>query len=214
MNRALKIRTKRQPTAMWQTAGARSIVGYELELAEENSKLPGFEPEPAFKLITECSGGRKLLRALDKLAPALPLVAYDGLASVHLAPPLSGAGNVIYVVAGKDSTGSFRVAGGNHFSDSAPHLRHAFEVVDFFDRLDTFGGRDACELIAAAIWHGVREHDEALRQKVSEESRKFGTMPIFLSVILGCEIAHFAFPALIDGDHPSDMSLEWVGEVE
>jgi hypothetical protein len=56
-------------------------------------------------------------------------------------------------------------------------------------------------------------NDPQIAKQVAYQSELFRTMPIAL-LVLDEHQSHMAFsPAVVYGDHPSDMSLEYIGEV-
>ena len=95
----------------------------DMNLADESSDLPGFEPKPAYVWLHKNGAEQHLYKALARLAPLFSARAHHKRASSWVALPPSGGGNRICPVVRKDAKQKVRSVGGNFsFSlETSPH---------------------------------------------------------------------------------------------
>lgn len=209
------IKLTRQHKSPWINASKTNLVRDEFQLAKEN--LPGgyFQPLQVYKAIHQLGGEDLLYRGLAKLAPLSPLVSYHGDVSVWLSPPLSGMGNTVFIVMGRDSKGKLRLVGGNWYSEPKQRTGTNLTSVEFFESLDGKTPDEQRKLVKDMIEFSIQEADEGYLNNLDSYCEYFNTMPIYL-VLLDSKTSDAlfqGFPAVVQGDRPSDMSQEYFGEI-
>ena len=200
------------PTRSWSEYPERHVFGLELSLAKDNS----FEPYPPahdlFQWIHKNGAETLLYKALDQFAPLQPTISYRGLVSMWYSAPMSGSGNTVGIIIGKDDHGELRVIGTNFMSapKAAPGMPNP-NLFQYFDSLKR--DLDKSEFIQQEIALRMTPFDIRRSKIIEHDGYKFRTMPIYILVfddytsLVASEIAY------VDGDHPSNMSLEFVGDI-
>lgn len=210
------IKLQHQLKSPWIDANKSNLVRDEFQLVKEN--LPGgyFQPLAIYKAIHLLGGEAQLYRGLVKLAPLCPLVSYRGDVSIWLSPPLSGIGNTVLLVMGRDANGKLRLVGGNWFTEPNQRTGKKFTSIEFFSLFDGKTPSEQRQLIRDTIEFCIEDADIDYLNNLDRYCEHFHTMPIYI-VLLDDEIhinaLFHGFPAVVQGERPCDMSLEFFGEI-
>jgi len=204
----------------WLDPTKSNLIRDQFKLIEEINQEPKiqnghpyFEPLEIFKWIHKENGVTKLYTALAQFAPMIPAVAYNGKVASWISPPPSGSGNVVWIVMGHDKTGKLRVCGSNVFSK--PWVQSVAEInsADFFDQFESGSETDKQQLLSKVISQCYRQFGKEFIADISRNCRKFGTMPIYITVLTSTGCMSQITEAVIQGDYPSDFSYEFTGEI-
>jgi hypothetical protein len=199
-------------TSPWQDPSLENLFRTELSLASSPINFPMFKSLPALKWVNSNNASELLFKGLAKLAPLYPIIAYRGVISAYVSPPTSGAGNTALLIMGKDQSGKVRLVGSN--LSCWPTGQSGGIKTNFFEKFDRLSNwRDQETLIIETISSHMTFNDLQIAKEVAYQSELFKTMPIKLLVLDGNK-SHMAFsPAVVYGNYPCDMSLEFLGEV-
>jgi hypothetical protein len=205
-------RSNQKSSSPWITHQTGSTFGYELSIAKDHSVHEYWKPDPFFSWIHANNAEDILFRALIKLAPLHPVVSYQGDTSIWVSPPPSGSGNTVGIIIGKDKLGTIRLIGTNLMS--TPNNSSGLPEPNIFSSFNLIkNGLDKSFFIQKQI--GLRmTSDEVINSKVVDrEARKYRTMAIYVLAIAD-DANYFAIDtAVVDGNYPSDMRKEFVGEI-
>jgi hypothetical protein len=202
----------KKPLCPWQDPSAESPIRTELSLASDPIDFPMYKSLKAFQWIHKYNAEDLLFRGLTKFAPLYPVIAYKGEISSWLSPPPSGSGNTVLLILGKDKKGMVRLVGTNYLN--MPQCNNNFTANNFFEDYNRATSRTEKEsLIYNMISSQMTWDDLRIAKQVTHQAEVVRTMPIALLVLDG-EKSYMAFsPAVVYGNYPSDMSLEFMGEV-
>ena len=119
---------------------------------------------------------------------------------------------IILLSLGKDRKGKARLVGTNYLN--MPQCNNNFTAINFFEDYDRATSRTEKEsLIYNMISSQMTLDDLRNAKQVNYQAEVVRTMPIAL-LVLDATKSYMAFsPAVVCGNHPSDMSLEFLGEV-
>ena len=196
----------------WEDASLESPFRTELSLANDPIDLPIYKSRPEFQWIDKYNAGDLLFRGLTKFAPLYPIIAYKKEISSWLSPAISGSGNTVLLILGKDKSGVVRLAGTNYLN--MPQCNNNFTAINFFEDYDRATSRTEKEsLIYNMISSQMTLDDLRNAKQVTYQAEVFRTMAIGL-LVLDATKSYMAFsPAVVYGNYPSDMSLEFMGEI-
>jgi hypothetical protein len=196
----------------WEDASLENPIRTELSLANDPIDLPIYKSRPEFQWIDKYNAGDLLFKGLTKFAPLYPVIAYKGEISSWLSPPPSGSGNTVLLILGKNKKGMVRLVGTNYLN--MPQCNNNFTAINFFEDYDKATSRTEKEsLIYNMISSQMTWDDLRIAKQVTHQAEVVRTMPIALLVLDG-EKSYMAFsPAVVCGNYPSNMSLEFMGEV-
>jgi hypothetical protein len=124
-------------------------------------------------------------------------------------------GNTVFIVMGRDSKGKLRLVGGNWYKEPKQRASTNLTSVEFFELLDGKSPDEQRQLVKDMIEFSIQEADEGYLNNLDSYCEHFNTMPIYL-VLLGSETSDAlfqGFPAVVEGDRPSDISKEYFGEI-
>jgi len=200
------------PTRSWAEYPEQHSFGYELSLAKDNS----FEPYPPahdlFQWIHKNGAENQLFNALDQLAPLHPTISYNGYVSMWYSAPPSGSSNTVGIIIGKTPQGELRGIGTNFMR--APWSAPGMPNPNLFQSYDSLTrDLERSEFIQKEIALRMTSSDLRNSKIIEQSADKHRTMPIYILVLdeatslIACDIA------CVDGDHPSNMSLEFVGDI-
>ena len=198
----------------WIEKDSFSIFRHEFQLAEDNLEHPDFLPNKLFVWLRKQNGEKLLFRALDRLAPLFPVLAYHGYPALWISPPPSGAGNVILIVMGRDIKGKLRLVGGNYFNEPRRQDLEVVNPADFFDKYDLGNDWDKHALIYNTAAKSLSNISGDVRFYYLHACSDFHTMPIYLVVLTGKENLIALGPAVVEGCRPADFSYEFLGEIQ
>jgi hypothetical protein len=205
--------TATQPSP-WITRKEDSVFGYEMSIAEDPSCHTFIKPNPLFVWLNANKLNTALFDVLAKLCPLYPVVSNRGHTSIWLSPPPSGSGNTVGIIIGRDKSNQLRIIGTNFMNCPASSINSPSECV--FEAFDALGDSALAiyRLIENEISARMTSNELKISEQIEEEAYKYRTMSIYLLVIDG-ENSYFAIDtALVLGDHPSDMSFEYAGELK
>lgn len=214
MNR-LHIKNSKPTLLKWSDAGCRSQLHDEISYAKDPYP-PYFTPSEIFSWLKNNSATKLLLKGLDKFAPLYPCLAYGGAASAWLSPPPSGSGNSVYIVVGKDIFGKVRLIGCNYFDEISSPSNKKFDYANFFITFDSSCKcyrHDREKLIREAVESACTSPTWATTKQTNRVSESAKTMPVYLLIIDDGKPLFQTFPAITYGNHPTDFSFEFMGEV-
>ena len=199
-------------TSPWQDSSLENLFRTELSLVSDPIDLQMYKSLTAFQCIHKTKTAGLLFRGLTKFAPLYPVNAYKGEISSWLSPPPSGSGNTVLLILGKDQKGKARLVGTNYLN--MPQCNNNFTAINFFEDYDKATSRTEKEsLIYNMISSQMTLDDLRNAKQVTYQAEVFRTMAIGL-LVLDATKSYMAFsPAVVCGNHPSDMSLEFMGEV-
>lgn len=174
-----------------------------------------FTPIEIYQWVYDHQGEDLFFRGLAKLAPMVPLIAYQKQISVWLSPPLSGMGNAIYMVMGHDKKGQLRLVGGNYFTEPLRRNVTSINSKEFFEKYDKTDKRNQLQLVKEAVENSIQIADTNLLMNIRRECEHFNTMPVYITALCRNEGSLFhAGKAVIEGDKPADFSYEFFGEIK
>ena len=198
----------------WLNPDLTNDFRHEIELALEVSTQPRLIPDPVFKWICANNAEPLLYASLAKYAPLLPSLGYDNEVRISTAPPLSGNGNAIYLIMGKDKEGAVRITGGNYFSSPEAKDCEVASSAVFFSKMDLLSNaEDRMNLVDETMSSSISEADGEWLTRLREQCNSFDTMPIYLLVLDGEESYLVGGPALVEGLKQTNYRLECFGEV-
>jgi len=205
-------RSNQKSSSPWITHQAGSIFGYELSIAKDQSVHDYWKPDPFFSWIHANNAEDILFRALIKLAPLHPVVSYQGDTSIWVSPPPSGSGNTVGIIIGKDKLGGIRLIGSNLIS--TPDNSRGLPDENIFDSfaLKEYW-RDKNNFIQEQIGLRMTSDEARISIVVEKEAQKYRTMAIYILAITDSGNYFAIDTAVVDGNYPSDMSNEFVGEI-
>lgn len=208
----MSLPTLNKSTSPWQDPSLENLFRTELSFVSDPIDLPMYKSLTAFQWIHKTKTAGLLFRGLTKFAPLYPIIAYRGVISAYVSPPTSGAGNTALLIMGKDQSGKVRLVGSN--LSCWPTGQSGGIKTNFFEKFDRLSNwRDQETLIIETISSHMTFNDLQIAKEVAYQSELFKTMPIKLLVLDGNK-SHMAFsPAVVYGNYPCDMSLEFMGEV-
>ena len=204
--------TLNKSTSPWQDPSLENLFRTELSFVSDPIDLPMYKSLTAFQWIHKTKTAGLLFRGLTKFAPLYPVISYKGEISSWLSPPPSGSGNTVLLILGKDRKCKARLVGTNYLN--MPQCNNNFTAINFFEDYDRATSRTEKEsLIYNMISSQMTCDDLRIAKQVSYQAEVARTMPIAL-LVLDATKSYMAFsPAVVCGNHPSDMSLEFLGEV-
>jgi hypothetical protein len=187
---------------------------HEIQLARENLPCQSLIPDPAYAWIHANNAENLLYKGLAKFAPLLGTAGYDNEVSLWTAPPLSGAGNVVCMVIGKDDKNKVRVVGGNYFASPNAARFDSVATTRFFRRFDSLSSdMEKMNLVTDTFSKSISEANSEWIHQVGSRCTAFYTMPIYLLVLDGEKNFLSGAPAVVEGMKQTDFSLECFGEV-
>ena len=204
--------TLNKSTSPWQDPSLENLFRTELSFVSDPIDLPMYKSLTAFQWIHKTKTAGLLFRGLTKFAPLYPVISYKGEISSWLSPPPSGSGNTVLLILGKDRKCKARLVGTNYLN--MPQCNNNFTAINFFEDYDRATSRTEKEsLIYNMISSQMTLDDLRNAKQVTYQAEVVRTMPIALLVLDG-EKSYMAFsPAVVYGNYPSDMSLEFMGEI-
>ena len=205
----MSLPTLNKSTSPWQDPSLENLFRIELSLVSDPIDLPMYKSLTAFQWIHKTKTAGLLFRGLTKFAPLYPVNAYKG--EISSSPP-SGSGNTVLLILGKDQKGKARLVGTNYLN--MPQCNNNFTAINFFEDYDKATSRTEKEsLIYNMISSQMTWDDLRNAKQVTYQAEVFRTMAIALLILDG-EKSYMAFsPAVVYGNYPSDLSLEFLGEV-
>lgn len=208
----MSLPTLNKSTSPWQDPSLENLFRIELSLVSDPIDLPMYKSLTAFQWIHKTKTAGLLFRGLTKFAPLYPVNAYKGEISSWLSPPPSGSGNTVLLILGKDQKGKARLVGTNYLN--MPQCNNNFTAINFFEDYDKATSRTEKESLIYNMISSQMTWDELrIANQVTYQAEVVRTMPIAL-LVLDATKSYMAFsPAVVYGNHPSDMSLEFLGEV-
>ena len=208
----MSLPTLNKSTSPWQDPSLENLFRTELSLVSDPIDLPMYKSLTAFQCIHKTKTAGLLFRGLTKFAPLYSVNAYKREISSWLSPPPSGSGNTVLLILGIDRKGKARLVGTNYLN--MPQCNNNFTAINFFEDYDRATSRTEKEsLIYNMISSQMTLDDLRNAKQVTYQAEVVRTMPIALLVLDG-EKSYMAFsPAVVYGNYPSDLSLEFLGEV-
>lgn len=211
-----KIDYKKSP---WITHRDNSAFGYEMSIAEDKTCHSYKTPHPLFSWIDKNGMNTKLFEVLATFCPLHPLISYHGETSVWLSPPY-GIGNVVGIICGRDENNNIRIIGSNSiFSPNNLINKQSQYVINsshaIFNQYDLIKNntQDVIRLISSEIYSRMDSVELARSARAEDEAYKFSTVPIHILVIDGQESFIAIDTAVVTGNNPSNLSLEFTGEI-
>ena len=199
-------------TSPWQDPSLENLFRTELSLVSDPIDLPMYKSLTAFQWIHKYNAGDLLFKGLTKFAPLCTVIAYKGEISSWLSPPPSGSGNTVLLILGKDKKGMVRLVGTNYLT--MPQCNNNFTAINFFEDYDKATSRTKKEsLIYNMISSQMTWDDLRNAKQVNYQAEVVRTMPIALLVLDATKSYMVFTPAVVCGNYPSDLSLEFLGEV-
>ncbi len=203
----------------WLDECKPNLFRYEFDLTRENATIEQLKPNPIYDWIHRYGGEQLFFRALARLAPMFPVIAYRGAVALWTSPPPSGHGNAIYIVIGHDSEGHLRLVGGNYFTEPRRQTHLPITDIEFFNRYDAIGADTAgChrkeDLVREAVLQSISHGDRSYMWSVIRECEHFHTMAVFITVLTPNGSLFHAAKAVIEGNKPVDFSREYFGEIK
>jgi hypothetical protein len=212
----MKTSIKSNITSPWLDQRLENLFRTELEISLEKAEDPmnslGYKSLPAFDWIQKNGAQDLLYKGLTQCAPLYPVIAYRGQTIIWMTPSPIIAGKALLLIMGKDLKGRIRLIGSNN--TSIPKSYKAFNDLNIFEAYDqSISTRQIERLIYNVISSKMSIDDLEIASQVEYESQLFRVMPIALLILDG-EMSYMAFaPAIVYGNHISDMSKEFIGEV-
>ena len=199
-------------TSPWQDSSLENLFRTELSLVSDPIDLQMYKSLTAFQCIHKTKTAGLLFRGLTKFAPLYPVNSFKGEISSWLSPPASGYGNTVLLILGKGREGKARLVGTNYLN--MPQCNNNFTAINFFEDYDRATYRTEKEsLIYNMISSQMTLDDLRNAKQVTYQAEVFRTMAIGL-LVLDATKSYMAFsPAVVYGNYPSDMSLEFMGEI-
>jgi hypothetical protein len=184
----------------------------EFEIVKDRVNLSYYQPEKAVEWVCRNKQENRLLDALTHLAPMQPLLSYHGLPSIWLSPPMSGSGNEVVVVLGKNK-GQLRMVGCN-FCNVKLALSNTKTHPDFWVDYDACrGDLDKYRLISEFVSENFDSVSLARAKYVDDQCFDYRTMPLHIVCIDQDAVHIWSMPCLIwPVARPSNMKLEMVKE--
>lgn len=208
----MSLPTLNKSTSPWQDPSLENLFRTELSFVSDPIDLPMYKSLTAFQWIHKTKTAGLLFRGLTKFAPLYPVISYKGEISSWLSPPPSGSGNTVLLILGKDRKCKARLVGTNYLN--TPQCNNNFTAINFFEDYDRATSRTEKEsLIYNMISSQMTLDDLRNAKQVNYQAEVVRTMPIAL-LVLDTHKSYMVFtPAVVCGNYPSDMSLEFMGEV-
>ena len=204
--------TLNKSTSPWQDPSLENLFRTELSFVSDPIDLPMYKSLTAFQWIHKTKTAGLLFRGLTKFAPLYPVISYKGEISSWLSPPPSGSGNTVLLILGKDRKGKARLVGTNYLN--MPQCNNNFTAINFFEDYDKATSRTEKEsLIYNMISSQMTWDDLRNAKQVNYQAEVVRTMPIALLVLDATKSYMVFTPAVVCGNYPSDLSLEFLGEV-
>jgi hypothetical protein len=210
---ALAPATSSTSISPWLDSHRYNWFRYQVQLAVDNSDIPGFQPFPAYVWIHKNGAASQLYKALAKFAPLFPVVGYEGCVCSWISPPPSGFGNVICLVIGKDGAGRVRLVGGNTLTTPRHQNSTQSSATEFFARYDSSTPEKRNELVLDTINSSMNGVDRVVASRIELDCEAFHAMPVYITVLDGNESQFSVGPAAVEGDRPADFSFESFGEI-
>jgi hypothetical protein len=183
----------------------------EIDIVKDRKNLGFLSTEKAIEWMCINNQENRLFQSLTSLAPIYPLIAFHGDPSLWLAPPLSGSGNDIVVVMGRDQ-GQLRMVGCN-FCAVNLQVSNTKSISNFW------GDYDGCKsdlqkyrLISTFVSENLDHQSLKHAIYVDDQCFDYRTMPLYIVCIDSKSVHVWSTPCLIWPTCPSDMSLELVRE--
>ena len=197
----------------WKTHRNNSVFGYEMSIAEDQSCHQYLKPNPLFMWLDANKLNSVLFDVLERLCPLHPVVSYFGQTSLWLATPPSGSGNTVGIIIGRDKSNRLRIIGTNFMSSPGRSINTPNECV--FEAFDAHDGNALAiyRLIENEISARMTSEEVEISKIIEHEAYKYRTMPIYILVIDGDKSYFGIDTAVVSGDHPSDMTYEFAGEI-
>ncbi len=197
----------------WLNPSCENLFRTELEYAQLDLHESPEKVNPLFKYVIENQCADLLFNAFNIFAPLLPVGAGSHTPPIFLSPPLSGAGDQVHLVVGKDDLGKMRIVGGNDFYHLDATNNEEISSGDFFYLMGFLGLEDKRLLVQRAVACSMVEADFKLVARVINECRRYRTVPILVTVLDGHKSYFCVFPALAYGKRSSNYNLRFFGEV-
>lgn len=199
------------PTRSWADRPDQHVFGLELSIAKDTSFQYNPPANKVFKWIHKNGAESLLFKALDKFAPLHPTISYHGCPSMWYSAPPSGSSNVVGIIIGKSNQGILRVIGTNFMT--VPERSNDAPNPNLFQRFDSLKNGSINDFIQKEIALRMTSRDERLSETVEHNAKKYRTMPIYILVLDDLTALIAMDIAYVDGDYPSDMSVEFAGEI-
>jgi hypothetical protein len=198
----------------WSDPSLDNLFRTEIEYAKLDLDESPAKVNPFFKFILKNRCADLLFKALDYFAPLVPLGDGRCAPPIFLSPPLSGIGNQVRIVIGKDALGKMRIVGGNGLHDlDASSNSGEIPEEDFFFLFDSMGEGEKRSLIDKAISGSMTAKDLNIAVGVKAECRRFRTVPVSITIVDGFSMYFCVSPALVYGKRSSNHNLRFFGEV-
>ncbi len=204
--------TKKVVINPWLDLTNDNWLANEIEIVEDRINLAIHKPNPAIQWLCKNNRQKKIFKALSELAPVFPVSAYHGEPSLWLAPPISGAGNQIVIVVGKDH-GRIRMVGCN-FCNVNLQPRGSKSINNFWSDYDScVGDLNKYALISTFVSENFDDASLSHAKHVDDQCYNFRTMPLYVVCISSKQVHIWSAPCVIwPAFRPSQMSLEMVKE--
>ena len=197
----------------WSDPSLDNLFRTELEFAQLDLNESPEKVNPFFKYVLENQCIDLLFNALNSFVPLIPLGSGGCAPPIFLPPPLSGIGDQVHIVIGKDDAGNIRIVGGNDFYGIKTLTHDRISSTDFFFLFDSMGEGDQRSLIDKAISGSMTAKDLNIAVGVKAECRRFRTVPVFITIVDGFKTYFCVSPALVYGKRTCNYSLRFFGEV-
>lgn len=213
LSKVVRSKDKSRNSSPWITHRNNSVFGYEMGIAEDPSCHWFSKPHPLFHWLNENNLNSALFDVLAKLSPLHPVVSYNGHTSLWLSPPPSGSGNAVGIIIGRDKSNQVRIIGTNFMNCPAGSINTPNACV--FEAFDALAGNTLAiyRLIENEISSRMTSEEVGISKVIEHEAYKYRTMPIYILAIDGDKSYFGIDTAVVSGDHPSDMSYEFAGEI-
>jgi len=195
----------------WLDSSNKNWILKEIDIVKDRINLGHLLTEKAIEWMCKNKQEKRLFQALTSLAPMYPLVAFHGDPSLWLAPPLSGSGNDVVVVMGKDEE-RIRMVGCN-FCGVKLQASNTKSVSNFWVDYDACkSDQEKYRLISTFVSENFDHESLKHAIYVDDQCFDYRTMPLHIVCIDLDNVHIWSAPCLIWPTRPSDMSLELVRE--
>jgi hypothetical protein len=196
----------------WIDSANDNWLSKEIEIIKDRVYLANHKPNPAIQWLCKNNQQKKIFKTLSELAPVFPLNAYHDEPSLWLAPPISGSGNQIVVVVGKNQ-GGIRMVGCN-FCNVNLQPTGSKTINNFWSDYDSFASDlDKYRLMSKFVSENFDQASLSQAKNVDNQCYDYRTMPLYVVCIDSKQVHVWSMPCIIwPALRPSKMSHELVKE--